>query len=269
MKSIVNYFSLIGEFTNPGKFMWEAFLTGFIVFVIAVVLVILLRKFILVPRSGKILRFVAYCWFAVLPLLAAFFAFKWGFFNSVRKDVKEHAGVYAKHVPAVFDDQATAAVESLFRRKDGSLTEISALSSNQLIDTASVLIYNVYGSTLEQQAAKQGVQGKLAAFMLRTTKGAGIAFVIKKYIRKMLSEKIGLQEAVSADLMETKITAIINGGLFVNIALIQVDHFLKGMQKGVLITFLLIFAIPCAEIGVAHYLHRKKKRAMVPQPAAV
>lgn len=269
MRSVVNYFNLIGEFTNPGKFMWEAFLTGFIVFVIAIVLVILLRKFILVPRSGKFLRFVAYCWFAVLPLLAAFFAFKWGFFNSVRKDVKEHAGVYSKHVPAVFDDQATAAIQSLFRREDGSLIPISRLSSNQLIDTASVLIYNVYGTTLEQQAAKQGIQGKLAAFMLRTTKGAGIAFVIKKYIRKMLSEKIGLQQEVSADLMETKITSIINGGLFVNIALIQVDHFLEGMQKGVLITFLLIIAIPCLEIGIAHYLHRKRKKAMIPQPAGL
>lgn len=269
MKSVVNYFSLIGEFTNPGKFMWEAFLTGFIVFVIAVVLVILLRKFILVPRSGKILRFVAYCWFVVLPLMAAFFAFKWGFFNSLRKDIKAHAGAYSKHVPAVFDDQATTAVQSLFRRQDGSLTEMSGLTSNQLIDTASVLIYNVYGTTLEQQAAKQGVQGKLAAFMLRTTKGAGIAYAIKKYIRKILSEKIGLQEEVSADLMETKITSIIHGGLFVNIALIQVDHFLKGLQKGVLITFLLILAIPCVEIGIAHYLHRKKMKAVIPQPAGV
>ena len=269
MKSVVNYFNLIGEFTNPGKFMWGAFLTGLTAFIIAVVLVILLRKFILVPRSGKILRFIAWCWFFVLPLLAGFFAFKWGFFNSLRKDIKTHADVYSKHVPAGFDQQASSAIQSLFRQPDGRPTDVSKLSTNQLIDTAGTLIYNVYGTTLEQQAAQDGVRGKLAAFMLRTTKGAGIAYTIKKYIRKMLSEKIGLEEGVSADLMETKITAIINGGLFINIALIQVDHFLKGLQKSVLITFLLILAIPCLEIGIAHYLHRKKLKAATPQPGGV
>ena len=60
MKSVVSYFNLVGEFTNPAKFMWGAFLSGLVAFTIAVILVIVLRKFILVPRSIKILRFVAY-----------------------------------------------------------------------------------------------------------------------------------------------------------------------------------------------------------------
>jgi heme exporter protein D len=60
MKSVVNYFHLAGEFTNPAKFIWGAFLSGLIVFIIAIVLVVLLRKYILVTRSSKILRFIAY-----------------------------------------------------------------------------------------------------------------------------------------------------------------------------------------------------------------
>lgn len=258
MKSVVSYFNLAGEFTNPAKFMWGAFLSGLIAFIIAVILVIVLRKFILVPRSGKILRFVAYTYFVLLPLLAAFFAFKWGFFNSLRKDIKAHQEVYAKHIPPVFDQQASGAVQSLFRGPDGSPSDITKLSTNQVIDTVGVLVYNVYGSTLEQQAAQSGVKGKLAAFMLHTTKGAGVAALMKKYIASFLAEKLKLGEGTSDALMETKLVSIIQGGLFLNIAVIQVDLFLKGMQKGVLITFLLILAIPLAEIAIAHYLHRRK-----------
>ncbi|MGO4292509.1 hypothetical protein [Chitinophaga sp. RAB17] len=268
MKSVVNYFNLIGEFTNPATFIWGAILTGLLAFIVALVLVILLRKHILIDRSHKVLRFIAYTYFILLPLLAGFFGFKWGFFNSVRKDIKTHAGVYAKHVPSVFDEQANSAVQSLFASKEGDASSITGMTSNQLIDTVGVLVYNVYGKTLEQRAALDGVQGKLAAFMLRTTKGAGVAFLIRKYITKLLTEKLGLHEEVSNELMQKEIASIINGGLFVNIALIQVDHFLKGLQKGVLITFLLIFAIPCIEIGVAHYLHRKRIKA-VPQPVTV
>jgi hypothetical protein len=265
MKSVVDYFHLAGEFTNPATFIWGAILSGLCAFIVALVLVIVLRKHILVDRSHKVLRFIAYTYFILLPLMAGFFGFKWGFFNSLRKDIKAHTGVYAKHVPAVFDEQANSAVQSLFGAKEGGKPAIAGLTSNQLIDTIGTLVYNVYGNTLEQRASLEGVQGKLAAFMLRTTKGAGIAYIIKKYIRQLLTEKLGLHEEVSADLMQTEIAAIIKGGLFVNIALIQVDHFLKGLQKGVLITFLLILAVPCIETGVAHYLHRKRIRA-VPQP---
>jgi len=265
MKSVVEYLRLAGEFTNPAKLMWGAFLTGLIVFIIAIVLVVLLRKYILVNRSSKILRFVAYTYFFLLPLLAGFFAFKWGFFNSLRKDIREHTPVYAKHVPPTFDEQATKAVQSLFGPNNSA---VKGLTTNQLIDTIGTVVYNVYGKTLEERAFLDGVQGKMAAFMLRATKGAGIAFVIKKYIRKMLTEKIGLREDVSSELMQTEIAALIKGGLFVNIAMIQVDHFLKGMQKGVLITFLLILAIPCIETGLAHYLHRKRLKAqLAPVPA--
>ncbi|SEW52606.1 hypothetical protein [Chitinophaga arvensicola] len=268
MKSVVNYFNLVGEFTNPAKFMWGAFLSGLIAFIVAVILVIVLRKFILVPRSSKILRFVAYTYFVLLPLLAGFFAFKWGFFNSLRKDIKAHQEVYAKHIPSVFDQQASAAVQSLFRDPDGRPSALTKMTTNQVVDTVGALVYNVYGSTLEQHASQSGARGQLAAFMLRTTKGAGIAALMKKYIAAFLSDKLKLGEGTSEALMETKLISIIQGGLFLNIAVIQVDLFLKGLQKGVLITFLLILAIPLAEIAIAHYLHRKKLKA-VPIPVKI
>lgn len=258
MKSVVTYFNLIGEFTNPVTFIWGALLSGFLAFVVAVVLVILLRKRILVDRSHQWLRYIAYTYFFLLPVLAGFFAFKWGFFNSVRKDIKAHREVYAKHVPAIFDEQATVAINALFSAKDGG---VSRLSSNQLIDTVGAAIYNVYGQTLTQQAAATGAKGQVAAFMLRTTEGAGLAFIIKKYIRQLLTEKIGLQEEVSAEVMQTEIATLLKGGLFVNIALLQIDHFLKGIQKGILTTFLLILAIPCIEVAIAHYLLSRKQKA--------
>lgn len=268
MKSVVSYFNLVGEFTNPAKFMWGAFLSGLVAFIIAVILVIVLRKFILIPRSNKLLRFVAYTYFVLLPILAAFFAFKWGFFNSLRKDIKAHQEVYAKHIPPVFDQQASSAVQSLFRQPDGSPSDLTKLSTNQVIDTVGALVYNVYGSTLEQQASQSGVKGKLAAFMLHTTKGAGVAALMKKYIIKFLAEKLKLGEDTGEALMETKLMTIIQGGLFLNIAVIQVDLFLKGLQKGVLITFLIILAIPLAEVVLAHYLHRRKLKA-IPSPVAI
>ncbi|SKA38451.1 hypothetical protein SAMN04488128_104445 [Chitinophaga eiseniae] len=255
MQTIVTYFHLAGEFTNPYKFITGAILSGLTAFAVALILVLLLRKYILVPRSHKVLKFVAYAYFVALPLLAGFFGLKWGFFHSLRKDIREHTDVYAAHVPPLFGQQALGAVDSLF----GGHAEMSSLSTHQLIDTVAVVVYNVYGSTLEQQlSATQGVKGKLASMLLHITKNKSIAAMMHKAVYNLLHDKLGLSEGVSNAVVHTSLRKLVNGNLFVNIAVIQVDQFLKGLQRGILYTFLLILAIPLIEVGYAHYRYRRQ-----------
>ncbi|MBC9909599.1 hypothetical protein [Chitinophaga varians] len=255
MRTIVTYFQLAGEFTNPYRFISGAVFSGLIAFATALILVLLLRRYILVPRSHKLLKVLAYVYMVALPLLAGFFGLKWGFFHSLRKDIREHTDVYAAHVPPVFSETALKAVDSLF----GGNARISSLSTHQVIDTAAVVVYNVYGSTLEQQlGATQGVKGKLASLLLQITKSKAIAGVMHKAIYHLLHDKLGLTEDASNEVVHTSLSKLMNGNLFVNIAVIQVDQFLKGLQRGILYTFLMILAVPLIEVSIAHYRYRRQ-----------
>ncbi|QJB31746.1 hypothetical protein HF329_10625 [Chitinophaga oryzae] len=260
MRTIVTYFQLAGEFTNPYKFVTGAILSGLTAFAVALILVLLLRKYMLVPRSHKLLKFLAYAYFVALPLIAGFFGLKWGFFHSLRKDIREHTDVYAAHVPPLFSEQAPGAVDSLF----GGHAGVSSLSTHQLIDTAAVVIYNVYGSTLEQQlSATQGVKGKLASMLLHISKNKNIAAMMHKAVYNLLHDKLGLSDGASNEVVHASLRKLLNGNLFVNIAVVQVDQFLKGLQRGILYTFLLILAVPLIEVGYAHYRYRHRRQPAV------
>lgn len=255
MRTIVTYFQLAGEFTNPYRFISGAVFSGLIAFAVALILVLMLRKYILVPRSHKLLKVLAYVYLVALPLLAGFFGLKWGFFHSLRKDIREHTDVYAAHVPPVFSETALKAVDSLF----GGNARISSLSTHQVIDTAAVVVYNVYGSTLEQQlSTTQGVKGKLASLLLQLTKSKAIAGMMHKAVYNLLHDKLGLTEGASNEVVHTSLSKLVNGNLFVNMAVIQVDQFLKGLQRGILYTFLIILAVPLIEVSIAHCRYRRQ-----------
>jgi hypothetical protein len=252
MKETFRIIRLFSDFTNPFKIVSGGILTGILTFIVALVLVILLGKLMLVPRRHPVLKYIAWTYFLLLPLLAGFFGFKWGLFNSLRKDIKQHTSTYIEHIPASFDDQTSVAIKGFFK---GDVTQYT---TNQLVDTAAEIIYRQYYATLDKQALLKDKGNALVNFIVGITKGKGVAYFMKKSIHKLLSEKAGLNEDVSKDLMASRIDEILKAGLFAKIILIQLDHFLQGVQKGILITFFLIILIPVIEILIAHYLHRRQ-----------
>lgn len=257
MKETFRIIRLFSEFTNPFKIVSGGILMGILAFIVALVLVILLRRYMLVPRRYPVLKYIAWTYFLLLPLLAGFFGFKWGLFSSLRKDIKQHTSTYIEHIPASFDDQTSGAIRAFFK------DDITHYTTDQLIDTTAEIIYRQYYATLDKQALLKDKSNMLVNFIAGITKGKGVAYFMKKSIHKLLSEKAGLNEDVSKDLMASRIDEIIKAGLFAKIILIQLDHFLQGVQKGILVTFFLILLIPVIEILIAHYLHRKKIKAEI------
>lgn len=262
MKETFRIIRLFSEFTNPFKIISGAVFVGILTAIIAIVLVILLRKFMLVPRRHPILKYIAWTYFILLPVLAGFFGFKWGLFNSLRKDIKTHTSVYIEHIPASFDQNTSRLITAYFISDSAgvNVAPMAKYTTNQLVDTAAEVIYRQYYATLEHQAILKDKGNAVVGFIARLTKGKGVAFFMKRSIRKLLTEKGGLDESVSEDLMGARIDEILRAGLFAKIILIRLDHFLQGVQKGILITFFLIIAIPLIEVLIAHYLYKKKMK---------
>jgi hypothetical protein len=264
MKEMYQTLSQLGQFVNPSTIISGAVLSGIAALILTLLLLIIFRKKILVARRYKALRILAYSYFIILPLLAGFLWMKWGFFNSLRKDIKAHTEIYIKHIPSSFDTQTSAAVSNFLHNKN---TSLSALTTDQLIDAVVDVIYTQYSTMLSQQQTLEKGSNVLLSWALKLTKGKGVAQLIRDTIRKTLKEKLGLDEAVSNDLMASRIDEIIKMGLFAKIGLIQADHFIKGLQKGILITFCILMAIPLAEVIIAHYLLKKKQPIPQRQPA--
>jgi hypothetical protein len=261
MKEIYQTLSQIGQYTSPLPIIGGTVLYGVAALLISLIIMIILRKKILIPRSHKALKIIAWSWFLIIPLLAGFFGMKWGFFHSLRKDIRVHTEAYVKAIPHSFDEGiATATGKALLQIR---LTSLDNMSTDQVVEQLSEVIYTEYNAMLDRQAALKNGSNVIVRWALKLSKGRGVAMIMKDSIRKLLREKLGLDEDVSKELMASRIGEVLKTGFFAKIALIQADHFLKSIQKGVVITFLMLLCIPLLEIGIAHYLLRKEKKKKV------
>jgi len=256
--NILDYWKIITTYTNPIHIATQTILYIVLFFFVALILVILLRKIILVKRVHLSLKYLSYCYLIGIPLLSGFFGFKYGLANAVQKDLKTHIDAYTQQMQQHFNSDSTFDITMILAGNKNLSNASPHISTNEAIDLLSEYFYNRYGEVLEQTSKKDGtVNGKISYLFLKITKSKGIAFMIKKGIKNIVSEKVGLGEDVTADLLDTKIDELIKDGLLKKIVVVEIDKVFGSIKSGVLLTLGFILLLCGIEIGIANYKLRK------------
>lgn len=258
-QSLSSYLALIGEYTNPAAIIYSAVSMGVGAFVLAGLLIILLRKFIFARRRHVILKALAILYAIAIPILAGLFGFKLGLVNGIQHDLKEHLGAYTKSLDAAFSAQI---------REELGPGGLSKTSVKDMIDTVSVAIYDGYRHTLDYKAldARQDLSSKVSVFLLDLFSAKGISAGLKKGITKLVEKSLGVEEDITAEAMEVRLGELLNSGLLAKLVGMQLDKFFNGIRTGICLVFFLILLIPGAEVAIALYLN--KKAAANPPPGS-
>lgn len=249
-QSIAHYYYLIGKYTNPGAIIYSAITTAIGAFVLAGLLIILLRKFIFVKRRHVILKVLAILYAIVIPILAGLSGAKLGLVNGVHHDLKEHLGTYTESLDLAFSEQI---------RKELDPRQLSKTSVKDMVDTVSVAIYDVYRHTLNYKAldARPDLSSKVSVFLLDLFSAKGISAGLKKGITKLVEKSLGVDEAITAEAMEVRLGELLKSGLLTKLVSMQIDKFFNSMKTGICLVFFLILLIPGVEIAIALYLNKK------------
>lgn len=262
-QTISQYWNLIGSFTNPGKIVFSAISTAIAAFVLVIVVLILLRKFILIKRRHVILKVLAISYMILIPILTGLFAFKLGLVNGIHKDIKEHLPNYTKSIDQAFTKKIIDNLHDFFSSKKG--TDLSKYSAKDMVDGISLVIYSSYKSSLDTIVSKdEGFTAKVAGFLLDILKAKGISMALEKGITKVVEKTIGLDEEVTSDAMKMKLSELLKSGLLTKVLDLQIDKFFKGIKSGIYLIFGLILLIPGIEIGIAIWFHKKDREISVP-----
>lgn len=258
-QSVSKYLSLIGEYTNPVAIIYTAVSMAIGAFLLAVLLIILLRKFIFVKRRHVILKVLAIIYVIVVPILAGLFGFKLGLVNGIHHDLNEHLGAYTKSLDLAFSEQI---------RKELGPGDLSKTSAKDLVDTVSVAIYDVYKHTLDYKAldARPDLSSKVSVFLLDLFSAKGISAGLKKGITKLVEKSLGVDEDITAEAMEVRLGELLKSGLLTKLVGMQIDKFFNSIKTGIYLVFFLILLIPGIEIAIALYLN--KKAATNPAPGS-
>lgn len=256
-QSITKYLDIIGEYTNPVAILYSAVSMAIGAFVLAGLLIILLRKFIFVKRRHVILKVLAIIYAIVIPILAGLFGFKLGLVRGIHHDLKEHLGAYTKSLDDAFSEQL---------RDELGTGNLSKTSVKDLVDTVSVAIYDVYRHTLEYKAldAKKDLSSKVSVFLLDLFSAKGISTGLKKGITSLVEKSLGVEEDITSEAMEVRLGELLKSGLLTKLVGMQIDKFFNGLKTGIYLVFFLILLIPGVEVAIALYLN--KKAASNPAP---
>ncbi len=104
-QSVSKYLSLIGEYANPAAIIYSAISMAIGAFVLAALLIILLRKFIFTKRPHVMLKVLAILYAIIIPIMAGLLGFKYGLAHGIQCDLKEYLGAYTKSLDAAFSEQ--------------------------------------------------------------------------------------------------------------------------------------------------------------------
>lgn len=252
--SIYDYWEILTTYTNPIQIIGKTIFYILLFFIISLVLIFILRKVILVKRNNTILKYLSYSYFVLIPCVSGFLGFKYGLANAVQNDLKEHINAYTEQLNKQFVADSTFNVAMLLTGNSKLGDVAPHISSNELIDLLAEYFYKRYGFALEATASSdKSVSGKIAYLFFKITKNKGISFLMKKGIKKIIVDQIGIDEEMTTDLMNTKIDEIIKDGLLKKIVIVQIDKIFGSIKTSVLITLGIILLIIGVEIGYAHY----------------
>lgn len=256
-QSIWQYIDLVGEYTNPAKIVFTAIMTAIGAFFLAGLLIILLRKFIFIKRRHVLLKVLAILYAIVIPILAGFFGFKLGLINGIHHDLKEHLGTYTKSLDAAFSEEMNGKLTEVMSVGNG--TDLSKVSMKDLVDSVSVTIYDSYKQTLEYKAVavKSDLTSKVSVLLLDLMSVKGISIALKKGITKLVEKSIGVDEEMTTEVMELRLSELLKSGLLTKIVGIQIDRLFNGLKNGIYLIFSIVLLIPAIEVFIAFYLHKK------------
>lgn len=263
MKQFSDILTLSKDFVNPAQLITGALFCGITALLVTLILLIIFRKLVLTPRVHISLRILAYSYFIVLPLLAGFFWAKWGVFSSLRKGINAQPGIIARHIPDSYNKSIGIATRSFLANNSLSVAD---MSTDQLIDTISGIITSKYDTVLAEEQKRQSAN-MLTNRVLTFFRSRQLSATLRHSVRNVLETKLGLEEDISKELMATRIDEILRTGFFEQIVLLQVNSFLKKVQKGIITTFCIIMLIPLLEIAISVYLSEKKKKEQRSVPA--
>ena len=257
---IREYWQVISQFTNPVHIFLSGLVSGIVALFVLLILLLLFRKTVRVKRQNNSLKYLSVAYFIILPLLAGFFGFKWGIIRGLRNDLLAHAPVYMKSLNNAYASDVKDGVNRIiYGGAPTQATMAMNISTNEVIDKLSDYAWTEYLQKMEYTSAQKDLSGRIAGLILRATNGKAISVAVKRGLRKVLEDKIGINEEVSASLMATKWNELLEKGLFTTILEIEIKKIFGGMMRGVVITFCIILLLPVIEIIIAWRTARKNR----------
>lgn len=257
---ILSYWDIIIEYVNPFTIILWAVVGGFVGLIIVLVAELILSKKILIRRRHWSLKFLAYSYMVFFPLFTGFCFAQWFAIHGCEREIVKNMPTYLGEANKAFNVYLKDEVEKIIDKKHLEMT------GHEILDKTVSYAGRTAGEVLsDTELPEGGAADKASAYLMdRLVRTDFVKDQTVRYVENALGEKVLKDKDLTTDLLNVKIENILTDGVLNTILQKYTRSIFGGFKMNVLLMFLLVMAIPIAEIVLAHYLEKKRLRSTPP-----
>lgn len=263
--NLSDYAALMGDYAGSiAGIIVSAATVAVVVLLLSLLVLFLLKKFVLVKRRHIILRIFSISYFVLIPIICAFFAFKWQALNKLGNNLSENITKDTKIIDNTIKAKIAEVTDGLYLDKSENLEGKIPISVNDLIDILSDSLYTNYLQyyKLEHVNNENKLLAKAIDLYVEVTKSKGVSFLFKEGLSRIISKELKLEKETTKEMMDTKLGKLFDDGIITKIFDTKIRGFFGGMKNSVLITLFIILLLPAIEIGIAYWLFKKDTKIL-------
>jgi len=248
---MIEYYDLFSQYLNILGVIWGAIKFGLLSFIIALIILIFLRKIVLVQRRYCILKYIARSYYFFIPIICLFFGSYYGFITTAREQVMGKLPFYQttaqSFIAQNFNIDININVKTI-RYADKNLDNIihDTLSNiNQVI---------LEKSNLAPQA--QGPQKIQQLMLIALESPVGINY-IKAKLKERVSTISGIKQQLVNRVFEVKLSRLLTGEMLIEIISFYITLGVNSLLLPIIIIWAALLLIPLVEIMFAYFYNKR------------
>lgn len=233
-----NYFDIFGV-------IWGGIKVGLLSFILSLILLLVFKRFVLVRRRYKALKYLAYSYYFIIPIVCLCFGFIYGLITTSRDQVIDKLPIYQ------------TSIQSFIEHNFDFNIQIETYTDRSLDTTLDVTATNVQASIISQLKLTSDNQDKTKQFFVRVLESpAGINY-IKSSLKDKISSTVGLDRQLVDEVFQIKLSHILTSELIIKIFAFYIKQMVDSFLIPIIILGCILLLIPLIEIIWAYYYNKR------------
>lgn len=246
------FWSVFSQYFSILDIIWGAIKTSLLSFIISLVVLIVLKKFVLVRRRYKVLNYLAYSYYFFIPVICLCFGFIYGLIATSRDQVIEKLPLYQ------------SSIQSVIEQNFNFNLEIDNYTSKSLVNNLDDAVTELHSELLTQlNLTYQNHQQTQRFVVMVLNSPIGLSY-IKSSLKDKISTTIGLDKQLVNDVFEIKLSQLLTGDTIIKLFSFYIKQMVTDFLITIIIIWVILLLIPLIEIIFA-YFYNKKYQMLIEQ----
>lgn len=249
---MADYYGLFTQYINVFAIIWSGIKTGLLSFIVALIVLVLFKKWVLVRRRYPALRYLAISYYFLIPLVCFGFGLVYGLITTSRDQIIDKLPLY----------QSTA--QSFAEQNFDFNLKIDVYGNKSLDEAMNDAVNDIeYIILSEIELAKQNHQ-VVYQFILTVIESPVGLKLIKSNLKDKVASCVGLNRQLMDEVFEIKLSQLFTGDTIIKIMGFYVTQIANGFLIPLVIIWLILMLLPVIEIIFA-CRYNKKYQAFIRQ----